>query len=71
LWAGILGGHCGRRVHTLRDSACGGRLCPRSFPNRDHPRWDEARIFDTCWAWLAVERDPSSSIKLGVAFGGE
>jgi len=67
------------------------RAC--SDPNRDHPRWDERRIFDTCWAWLAadtldaedivrpvvpfdqagdawlaVERDPSSSIKLGVAF---
>ena len=23
-----------------------------SDPNRDHPRWDFKRIFETCWKWL-------------------
>jgi hypothetical protein len=26
------------------------RAC--SQPDRDHPRWSESRIADTCWRWL-------------------
>jgi len=28
------------------------RAC--SVPNRDHPRWDEPRLFDTCWELLTA-----------------
>lgn len=81
----------GREAHHNRPNLIFARAC--SDPNRDHPRWDEGRLLETCWAWLAdgtldaepivqpvvpfaeaaeawlaVERDPSSSIKLGVAF---
>ncbi|MEN6479804.1 MAG: alcohol dehydrogenase, partial [Anaerolineales bacterium] len=28
------------------------RAC--SVPNRDHPRWDEPRLFDTCWDLLTA-----------------
>jgi len=30
------------------------RAC--SQPDRDHPRWDEPRILQTCWRWLADGR---------------
>lgn len=30
------------------------RAC--SQPDRDHPRWDEPRIFETCWRWLCEGR---------------
>lgn len=30
------------------------RAC--SQPDRDHPRWDEARIFQVCWRWLCDGR---------------
>ena len=30
------------------------RAC--SQPDRDHPRWDEARIFQVCWRWLCEGR---------------
>ena len=81
----------GQEAHHNRPNLIFARAC--SDPGRDHPRWDERRIFDTCWAWLAsgtliadpivhpvvpfaqagdawleVDRDPSSSIKLGIEF---
>ena len=30
------------------------RAC--SEPNRDHPRWGERRLMETCWRWLAEGR---------------
>ena len=28
----------------------------RSDPNRDHPRWSDSRIYDTCWRWICEGR---------------
>lgn len=30
------------------------RAC--SEPGRDHPRWPEARLYDTCWRWICEGR---------------
>jgi threonine dehydrogenase-like Zn-dependent dehydrogenase len=28
----------------------------RSDPNRDHPRWSDSRLYDTCWRWICEGR---------------
>jgi threonine dehydrogenase-like Zn-dependent dehydrogenase len=28
----------------------------RSDPNRDHPRWNDERIYETCWRWICEGR---------------
>ena len=28
----------------------------RSDPNRDHPRWNDSRLYDTCWKWICEGR---------------
>ncbi len=37
----------GAEAHQNRPNIIFSRAC--SEPNRDHPRWDEARIYDVCW----------------------
>lgn len=37
----------GAEAHINRPNVIFSRSC--SDPNRDHPRWDEKRIYDTCW----------------------
>jgi threonine dehydrogenase-like Zn-dependent dehydrogenase len=41
----------GAEAHINRPNLIFSRSC--SDPNRDHPRWDEKRIFDTCLRMLA------------------
>lgn len=41
----------GATAHLMIPNIIFARAC--SDPNRDHPRWDFARILDTCWQLLA------------------
>ena len=41
----------GLRAHLMTPNIIFARAC--SEPNRDHPRWDFARICDTCWQLLS------------------
>jgi threonine dehydrogenase-like Zn-dependent dehydrogenase len=41
----------------------------RSDPNRDHPRWSDARLYDTCWRWICEGRiDGDAVVDPVVAF---
>lgn len=44
----------GADAHVRIPNIVFSRAC--SVPQRDHPRWDERRIFDVCWKWLAEGR---------------
>jgi threonine dehydrogenase-like Zn-dependent dehydrogenase len=44
----------GEHAHFMIPNIIFARAC--SDPNRDHPRWDFARICDICWQWLAEGR---------------
>ncbi|MBN1808120.1 MAG: zinc-binding alcohol dehydrogenase [Planctomycetes bacterium] len=44
----------GAEAHMNRPNIVFSRAC--SDPNRDHPRWTEARIYDTCWRLLCDGR---------------
>ncbi len=44
----------GTEAHWNRPNLIFARSC--SDPNRDHPRWDETRIVDTCWDMLVGGR---------------
>ena len=41
----------GAEAHMNVPSLVFSRAC--SEPNRDYPRWDERRLMETCWRWLA------------------
>ena len=45
-----LGLDFGAEAHFNRPNLIFSRAC--SEPNREHPRWDEDRIYDTCWRLL-------------------
>lgn len=58
----------GAEAHMNVPNLIFSRAC--SQPDRDHPRWDEPRIFETCWRWLGEGRltgDPI--VQPVVAFG--
>lgn len=44
----------GLHAHLMIPNIIFARAC--SDPNRDHPRWDFARIMDTCWQLLSEGR---------------
>lgn len=44
----------GAEAHLNLPTIVFTRAC--SQPDRDHPRWDESRIFETCWRWLCDGR---------------
>ncbi len=44
----------GSEAHWNRPNLIFARAC--SEPNRDHPRWNETRIYDTCWQMLCDGR---------------
>jgi len=44
----------GTEAHWNRPNLIFARSC--SDPSRDHPRWDETRIVDTCWDMLVDGR---------------
>jgi len=44
----------GAEAHLNLPRIVFSRAC--SQPDRDHPRWNEGRIFDTCWRWLCDGR---------------
>jgi threonine dehydrogenase-like Zn-dependent dehydrogenase len=44
----------GAEAHMNRPSIVFSRAC--SDPNRDHPRWDEGRVYRLCWQFLAEGR---------------
>jgi len=44
----------GAEAHMNAPTLVFSRAC--SEPNRDYPRWDERRLMETCWRWLAEGR---------------
>jgi len=44
----------GAEAHMNASTLLFSRAC--SEPNRDHPRWGERRLMETCWRWLAQGR---------------
>jgi threonine dehydrogenase-like Zn-dependent dehydrogenase len=44
----------GAEAHLNIPNIIFSRAC--SQPDRDHPRWTEPRIFETCWRWLCDGR---------------
>jgi threonine dehydrogenase-like Zn-dependent dehydrogenase len=50
----------GTEAHWNRPNIIFARAC--SDPNRDHPRWDETRIVETCWEMLLNGRLSGESV---------
>ncbi len=59
----------GAEAHMNTPHVVFSRAC--SEPNRDYPRWNERRLMETCWRWLAEGRLTGDPVVQPVVAVGE